>query len=341
MNEAFPPSRRRPLRYLAGLLCTFLAIAVGAVAAALGNTPVVDPPPLVAAVEDSTLQLDPFHIAADEADPLGKRFRDGLIISGSTPHRIILFTFDDGPDARNTPRLLSYLDAVGVKAVFFLTARRLLDNAPHHRRHREVARDIVRRGHMVASHTVTHTQLTSLSNASIIEELRGTEDVFKTLYGSRPWLMRPPGGARSERVDLVVANRRYTDVLWNLGTGDPQVRTAEEVLQTWRRVFARRETKHNDRGGIILLHDTHEWSVEAFLLIYDDLMARNCELLDDVGEELYDIVDDPAFFFVPRGQGSTSLIAPPAVPDPEILAERQAKLRVATEERCRPARRTR
>jgi hypothetical protein len=53
-------------------------------------------------------------------DVTGLRFPSGLTIPGGSKHRVILFTFDDGPSRRNTPRLLDMLDDLGIKAVFFV-----------------------------------------------------------------------------------------------------------------------------------------------------------------------------------------------------------------------------
>ena len=53
-------------------------------------------------------------------DVAGLRFPAGLTIGGGSKRRAILFTFDDGPSRRTTPRLLDMLDELGIKAVFFV-----------------------------------------------------------------------------------------------------------------------------------------------------------------------------------------------------------------------------
>ena len=266
-------------------------------------------------------------------DGMGERFAEGLIVSGSTPHRLILFTFDDGPDRRTTPLLLDRLDAAGVKAVFFLTASRLHGRNLAERQQIRIAREIVERGHLAANHTVDHLQLPLLTDAAALEQIIGTETIFEKVFGARPWLLRPPGGARSERIDRLIKGRGYTTMLWNLGAGDFQVRTAEDVFETWKKVFERREREEQDRGGIILLHDTYAWSVDAFELIYAELMRRNCRLLQE-DEELYDIVGDPAFFITKRTDQGASELAPAATLPADVLERRQAQLREETSQRC-------
>ena len=279
---------------------------------------------------------DPPDLPLTPLTPFAEPLRDGRVITGATPHRMILFTFDDGPDLRNTPELLDTLDDLGVRAVFFFTASRLQGQGEWGARNRALARRIVARGHMIGNHTVDHPQLPLLSDEEVLAQVGDAEAIFEEVFGERTWLVRPPGGARSPRVDALLASRGYTQVHWNLGTGDFQVRDAEEVFRIFRRVLGRRERENGERGGIVLLHDTHEWSVEAVPLIVDWLRRRNCRLLAQEGEELFDIVDDPSLFFEPRGDapGEESAVAGPATLAPEVLAERQRVVRARTRERC-------
>jgi peptidoglycan/xylan/chitin deacetylase (PgdA/CDA1 family) len=277
-------------------------------------------------------QLAP-PLPAEEHDGFAHELRRGRIMKGSTPHRLILFTFDDGPDRATTPVLLDRLDRAGIHAVFFLTGSNLRGENAAERRNQEIARETIERGHWVASHGMYHRQLPLLSDTDALVEVVDVEKVFERVLGQRPWLIRPPGGAHSPRIDLLLARRGYTTVLWNLGAGDYALRSAKDVHATWRAVMERREAQ-GERGGIVLLHDTYAWSVDAFQRIVDDLMARNCALLEQ-GEELYDIVDDPSIFFQPRADGEgPSTDARPVVLTDEELERRQAPLRAETAQRC-------
>jgi peptidoglycan/xylan/chitin deacetylase (PgdA/CDA1 family) len=282
-----------------------------------------------------TLPDAPSAVAAEPSRERAhsRSYPAGKIIEGSTPHRLILFSFDDGPERRTTPLLLDRLDAVGVKALFFLTASRIVGRNAMEREQAALAREIVARGHLVGSHTVDHLQLPLLDDARAAEQVIGAEQIFQRVLGFRPSLIRPPGGARSPRIDLLLAERNYTTVLWNVGAGDFQVKSAAEVLDTFRKVLERRERENGDRGGIVLLHDTYSWSVDAFQLIWAELWARNCRLLVR-GEELYDIVSDLAFFHQPREGAPTGALASPARLPPEVLEVRQAHLRAEAAQRC-------
>lgn len=264
---------------------------------------------------------------------LGRRFRGGKIITGATPHRLILFTFDDGPDVRHTRELLDVLDRLGIKAVFFVTAQRISPHHPWGREHAAIASEIAARGHLIGNHTVEHVQLPLLDDEAVKDELRRSERIFREVLGERPWLLRPPGGARSARTDRLVGRRGYTQVMWNLGAGDADARTAREVVETWTRKLDRRARKEGEKGGIVLLHDTHSWSVKAVPRIVETIRERNCRLLER-GKELYDIVDDPRLFFAARDGAPYDTEAPPADPPREAVARRQAELRVETAQRC-------
>ena len=176
-----------------------------------------------------------------------------------------------------------------------------------------------------------------MNNERVAFQMDETRRAFEREIGRRAWLFRPPGGARSARVDGLIESRGYTMMMWNLGTGDTQVDDPDAVLETWRRVLERRERENGELGGIILLHDIHQHSVTAFVRIVQDIHRRNCALLPR-GEELYDIVDDPRLFFQARRGAAPGTATPPLVLPPEVLEARQARIRIETAVRC--ARRT-
>ncbi len=334
----------RWLTLLRGAAC-LLAVAIGAVGAqyvphvshARGAHPIVDAEAFVRVPAPAPLAPDPDDIVpvlpTRAFDPVARDLAHGRIIEGGTPHRMILFTFDDGPDRRTTPRLLDTLDAEGIKAVFFVTTGRFQDRTPRHREQADILREIVRRGHVIGNHSVNHIQLPTLDDAAFALEIDGAARMIEREIGVRPWLVRPPGGSRSLRVDARLAERGYTSVLWNLGTGDPQTDSPNVVFQTFFRVLERRERENGERGGIVLMHDTYDYSVEAFPRIVAELRARNCALLA-ANEELYDFVPDPRYFHVPRAGANTSTVAPPAIIPADEFAARQARLREETRARC-------
>ena len=271
----------------------------------------------------------PVQVALPRPEP---EWAEGAIITGATEHRIIHFTFDDGPDRRTTPQLLDTLDALGIKATFFVTTQRMASLGGRARSERRILAEIAQRGHRIGNHTVNHEQLPLLTPLEAREEVEAASNLIEEVTGQRPTLIRPPGGSRSPRVDAMLAEMGLTQVLWNIGSGDFQVRDADEVTHIFRRVLARREREAGERGGVVLMHDTHPWSIAALPRIVDHLRQRNCELLEE-GEELYDIVDDISLFYSPR-EGDPGALAAPAVMPEARHQERQAALRTETALRC-------
>jgi peptidoglycan/xylan/chitin deacetylase (PgdA/CDA1 family) len=291
-----------------------LSVAIAPVAIRPSSAPIVEP------VHSEPGPDVPEVVPIVSEDVTGLRFPSGLTIHGGTKHRAILFTFDDGPSRRTTPRLLDLLDELGIKAVFFVKSESFGNGNPWEREHAEIVRDVVRRGHLVGNHTDTHRQLPLLRNAEIEAELAVSERKIEWTLGRTPRLIRPPGGALSKRVEGLLSYHGYTSVMWALYGGDLEVTTAEDVVRTFFRVLERREQETGDRGGIVLMHDTKTHSVDAVPRLVSALHKRNCKLLAN-GEELYDIVDDLGYFI------------PGHEPD-QTLEERQEELRERTRLVC-------
>lgn len=275
----------------------------------------------------------PVGVAPPPPDPFGEHLRDGMVMTGATPHRLLLLTFDDGPELRTTPTVLDTLDEYGIKAVFFVNATRFDSDSPRERAQRELLKEILRRGHFLGNHTYHHPELTDLDYEGIRSELIKNEEYIFEATGGRPVLVRPPYGAFSPRVARTLAELGYTPMLWNLSTGDTMVRTADEVASTFLRVLHRQERENGEYGGIVLMHDTHSWSVEGLPRILAGLRQRNCELAAS-GQELYDFADDPSVFFRYRGDASPETVTPPTQLDPAWLEARQSVLREETLLRC-------
>ena len=308
--------------------CVLALVAIGPLAGAseLSRAPIVIEP---ITIRPSPI-LEPVHgepgpevagvVPIIHEDVTGLRFPSGLTIHGGSKHRTILFTFDDGPSRRTTPRLLDTLDELGIKALFFVTSESFGNGNPWERQHAQIVRDIVRRGHLLGNHTETHRQLPLLGNEEIRAELAITERKLERAIGRTARLIRPPGGALSTRVEHLLGELGYSSVMWALYPGDLEANTPEDVVRTFFRVLDRRERDTGDRGGIVLMHDTKRHSLQALPRIVRALQSRNCELLAR-GEELYDIVDDLGYFI------------PGHEPD-QTLEERQEELERHIERVC-------
>lgn len=166
----------------------------------------------------------------------------------SNPGRIA-FTFDDGP-GRHTERLLDALKSFNVRVTFFVQGR-AAERYPH------LIQRMQEEGHQVANHTYSHVFLTKADPLIREQQLLETSDIIENLTGSRPTIMRPPGGHRGEEVYAEAGRQGMATVLWDIDTADWVYKDAGYVYD-----FLLRRAR---AGKIFLMHDIHPTTVDGFI----------------------------------------------------------------------------
>jgi peptidoglycan-N-acetylglucosamine deacetylase len=172
----------------------------------------------------------------------------------------IAMTFDDGPSAENTPRLLEMLKQRNIKATFFLIGQNAASNP-------DIVRRILADGHEIGNHSWTHPQLSKLSDDRVTAEITKTQDAIKDASGYTPGLLRPPYGAITPRQREWIENRFGLNIiLWSVDPLD------------WKRpgasVITQRILSQVRAGAIILSHDIHKQTVDAMPATLDGLIAK-------------------------------------------------------------------
>jgi len=246
------------------------------------------------------------------------------VITGASRHRLVLFTFDDGPHGLYTQRILDTLQIADIRAIFFVVPGRIARGGPRAESEAALLREIAARGHLIGSHTQDHQHLTELDDDAIRYQVVSSEETLASVLGARPTLFRPPGGTRSEASDRILSERGYSQWLWTLVSGDFLTTSPERVLSIFQRSIRGRD-RRGLPGGIVLLHDTHRWTADALPEMIAYLWRRNCALLA-AGEELYDLSPDPRWYL----DEASELVEPPAAE----LEAHQAALRASAAERC-------
>ena len=172
----------------------------------------------------------------------------------------IAMTFDDGPSAENTPRLLEMLKQRNIKATFFLIGQNVASNP-------DLVRRILAEGHEIGNHSWTHPQLSKLSDDRVTAEITQTQDAIKGASGFTPTLLRPPYGAITPRQREWIESRFGLNIiLWSVDPFD------------WKRpgasVITQRILSQTRPGAIILSHDIHKQTVDAMPATLDALIAK-------------------------------------------------------------------
>jgi peptidoglycan-N-acetylglucosamine deacetylase len=172
----------------------------------------------------------------------------------------IAMTFDDGPSAVLTPKLLDLLAARHIKATFFVIGENVAE-------HPEIVARAAREGHEIASHSWSHPNLAKMSQESVRSQLQRTDDAIKSATGKSPTLLRPPYGSITEPEKRWIHDEfGYDIVLWDVDPLD------------WKRpgpaVVRNRILKETRPGSIVLSHDIHPGTIEAMPSTFDELEAK-------------------------------------------------------------------
>ncbi len=174
------------------------------------------------------------------------------------PH--IAITFDDGPHGTNTPRLLDMLKQRKIHATFFMVGQCVAE-------YPAIVKRMVAEGHEVANHSWSHPQLSSMTEASVREQLQRTHDAIIAACGVAPKTMRPPFGAFTARQRAWSHGEwGYKCILWDVDPLDWKVRNAEHVKNAILKAAV--------PGSIILAHDIHKSTIDAMPETLDGLLAK-------------------------------------------------------------------
>lgn len=188
-------------------------------------------------------------------------------------HEIVL-TFDDGPSASTTPKVLDALAKECVKATFFLVGRNALALPAL------VKREVKER-HTVAHHSFSHPAATlrNISESAAQDEiLRGIKADEEAAYGDagsspRVPFFRFPGFADTPQLVAWLSSRNIAVFGAELWASDWVKMTPEDERAL---ILARLEKENR---GILLLHDTKEQTADMLPLLLRDLKARGFKIV--------------------------------------------------------------
>jgi peptidoglycan/xylan/chitin deacetylase (PgdA/CDA1 family) len=173
---------------------------------------------------------------------------------------VIYLTFDDGPNAIYTPKILDVLKKYNVKATFFVTMA-----GPDSLIKREYEE-----GHTVALHTATHNYKTVYTSVNdYFNDLYKVQNRVNKIIGIKPTIIRFPGGSSNtvsrkyqEGIMSILTNMveekgfKYYD--WNISSGDAGGTTDPNV--EYHNVVS---NLSKNCSNIVLMHDIKKHTSEA------------------------------------------------------------------------------
>lgn len=170
--------------------------------------------------------------------------------------KLVCFTFDDGPYAPVTNKILDTLEKYNGRATFFVVG----DRADTY------SDEIIRASKMgceIGTHTYSHVNLNSLSVPEMQEEIKKSCDAISKYTGKKVKVLRPPEGAAN---DTVKANVGMPMVLWSVDSRDWDYRNADKDYQTvMDNVFD---------GSIVLMHDLYPATADAVARLIPELAKQ-------------------------------------------------------------------
>jgi peptidoglycan/xylan/chitin deacetylase (PgdA/CDA1 family) len=167
----------------------------------------------------------------------------GSIHGACTDEPLVSFTFDDGPDPHETPRLLGALGENSARATFFILGERA-------RRYPDLVRSIRAAGHEIGSHADAHRRLTDISLRAVAKDIHRSKRELEDILGEPIRFFRPPYGFVTRGGYLVARGLSLKVVGWSAEAKDWLELPVERLAAT-----ALAQLKP---GGILLLHERHE-----------------------------------------------------------------------------------
>ncbi|HEY1254824.1 MAG TPA: polysaccharide deacetylase family protein [Terracidiphilus sp.] len=175
----------------------------------------------------------------------GSQLFGSTLIAPPKPGEVAL-TFDDGPNASWTPRLLELLAIHEIRASFFLVGSRAQAEPA-------LVRRIAAAGHLIGNHSWSHLNLAWASVQQIEDELRRASQLLEQITGKPVRYFRPPFGARRPAVLRAARRLGLVPVMWNAMTSDWKSPSADVIASRLMRKIDSL-TRHG-RAANIVLHD--------------------------------------------------------------------------------------
>jgi peptidoglycan/xylan/chitin deacetylase (PgdA/CDA1 family) len=163
---------------------------------------------------------------------------------GRRDRRQIALTFDDGPDAETTPRVLDTLARHTARATFFVIGRNL-------ERTLSLGERTVREGHELGNHSWRHAHWQNfyVTRAHLADIERNERLIQSMTQRLSPPLYRAPVGLKSPEFARAAHKKALTVVAWSVHSRDT---IDDDARRVSRRVLSRVQP-----GDIILMHDGH------------------------------------------------------------------------------------
>jgi peptidoglycan-N-acetylglucosamine deacetylase len=189
-----------------------------------------------------------------------------FLAAGTSRHRVIALTFDDGPGPY-TPSILRILIRMHVPATFFIVGQQLTTFSA-------ALRSEIAHGFVVGDHTENHAWLIRLAHSAQYAQIHDDGLRVRRVGAPFPRLFRPPYGAFNATTLAILRALHMLMVMWSVDPGD------------WRRpgtkAIVSNVLENAKPGAVVIMHDgggDRSQTVAALPAIINGLRRRHFELV--------------------------------------------------------------
>ncbi|MDO4616655.1 MAG: polysaccharide deacetylase family protein [Lachnospiraceae bacterium] len=177
------------------------------------------------------------------------------------PNKLLAFTFDDGP-SQGMDEILSLCEETGSRATFFMIGTQVQNGGaviPH----------IIQDRCQVGNHSMTHTQMTTVSAEECSENFRQCDEWIRSFSGGiESDVIRYPYGDYTSDEPAAVGK---PGIMWSVDSLDWDLRDTQLIID--------QVLKQTTEGDIILMHDRYEETVEACRYLFPYFIEQGYQLV--------------------------------------------------------------
>jgi peptidoglycan/xylan/chitin deacetylase (PgdA/CDA1 family) len=258
----------RPLFWLSPLMLsgTLLAGVTNAGGSPAAPTPAPAPSvtPLVAAAPAADPEVERALANARHFRKEQAQIHFNVFSGGCNRDRKVALTFDDGPDPKNTPKILDVLKAEHAPATFFVIGMKA-------EKHPELVLRESAEGHDVGNHTYHHLELTEMGADGVRFEIERTNQTLEKILGGPTRWFRAPGCHYTTEALQAISGEKMVRIDSTDNPGDWAHPTPDQIV--------RRSLRSLSRGDVILCHDRIAETALALPRLIHEIRARGYQIV--------------------------------------------------------------
>jgi len=209
---------------------------------------------------DAAVSDDPQTAAPPPSAPAEPEEPFVRVIEPSKP--MVAITFDDGPHESFSNQILDILEENHAVATFFEVGCNVA-------KYPDILTREAQLGCEIGSHSNAHRNLSKLTEADLLQDLADADEAFTAAGVPAPTLVRPPYGAVNKFVKYSTGRSMIT---WNVDTEDWKTKDAQTVVSYLQGLDSL-------DGDVVLMHSTHESTVEAAKILIPWLQEQGYQLV--------------------------------------------------------------